>query len=135
MERIQADTVKHREIRFSRINPNAGYAHSATLLLEGIDGILRAHPQEPHILQVSYDISYITLNVIDEALIELGYHLDNTLMSKLLRALYYYTEENQRINLGLESGQVCNRQVFINRYQRLQHGCRDERPEYWRNYL
>ena len=135
MDRDQEETIKHREIRFSALNPNAGYAHSATLLLNGIEGILRVHPHEHHILHISYDITYITLSVIDDALVDLGYHLDNTLMSKLKRALYYYTEENERINLGLENGQVCNRQVFINRYQRLQHGCRDERPEYWRSYL
>jgi len=41
--------------------------------------------------------------IIDEALIELGFHLDNSLLNKLLRALHYYSEEAQCANLGYHS--------------------------------
>lgn len=127
--------VKHREIRFCRLHPDSTQAHSASLLLSDIEGIHLVQPLGPHLLHVSYDISRITLVIIEGALNELGYHLDNSLMLKLKRALYYYTEETQRANLGLEEVCCPDKQMFINRYLRRRHGCRDERPEHWRNYL
>ena len=127
--------VKHREIRFCRLHSDTTQAHSASLILSDVEGIHRVQPVEPHLLHISYDLSRITLNIIEEALEELGYHLDNSLMHKLKRALYAYTEETQRANLGLEDTCCADKQMFINRYLRRRHGCRDERPEHWRNYL
>lgn len=127
--------VKHREIRFCRLHPDNTQAHSASLILSDVEGIHLVQPVEPHLLHVSYDITRITLNIIEGALSELGYHLDNSLMYKLKRALYYYTEETQRANLGLEEACCPDKQMFISRYLRRRHGCRDQRPEHWRNYL
>lgn len=134
MERDNDILVKHREVRFCRLHPDKTQAHSASLVLSDVEGIHLVRPVDPHLLHIRYDISFITLNIIEEALVELGYHLDNSLMHKLKRALYYYTEETQRANLGMD-GPGCAKQVFINRYLRRSHGCRDERPEHWRNYL
>jgi hypothetical protein len=134
MERDNELLVRHREIRFCRLHPDKTQAHSASLMLSDVEGIHHVQPVDPHLLHIRYDISFITLNIIEEALVELGYHLDNSLMHKLKRALYYYTEETQRANLGME-GSCCAKQMFINRYLRRSHGCRDERPEHWRNYL
>jgi hypothetical protein len=127
--------IKYREIRFSRWSHETTPAHSACLVLKDIEGILQVQPVESLQLQLSYDVSRICLSIIDEVLVELGFHLDNTLIHKLKRALYYYTEETQRANLGLEGTCCADKQMFINRYLRRQHGCRDERPEHWRNYL
>lgn len=135
MEREMNALIKHREIRFSRWHPDTKQAHSACLILSDLEGIHRVQPLEPLLLQVTYDVSLITLNIIDEALEELGFHLDTSLMHKLKRALYYYTEETQRANLGLEATCCADKQMFINHYLRRRHGCRDDRPEHWRNYL
>jgi hypothetical protein len=135
MERDMNILVKHREIRFCRLHPDKTQAHSASLLLSDVQGIHRLHPVEPHLLHISYDITLISLNILEEALVELGYHLDNSLMHKLKRALYYYTEETQRANLGLGGACCADKQMFINRYLKRRHGCRDERPEHWRGYL
>ena len=76
------------------------------------------------------------MKLIEDSLVELGFHLDNSLLYKLKRSLYHYTDETQRSNMGCCSDQCqCTREVFINRYQRLMHGCRDSRPRYWREYL
>ncbi len=124
--------IKHREILFCTLRPD-DQAKAASLLLNGVEGVLYARPVGDTQLLVGYDIRHVTLNIIDDALTELGFHLANHLMAKFKRALYYYTEETQRQNMGLEQ---CNTgvHVFIQRYQRLQHGCRDGRPEYWRKY-
>lgn len=135
MERDNTILVRHREIRFCRLHPDKTQAHSASLALSDLDGVHHVQPVDSHLLHISYDISVITLNLLEEALSELGYHLDNSLMHKLKRALYYYTEETQRANLGLEKACCADKQMFINRYLKRSHGCRDERPEHWRNYL
>ncbi len=128
------DLFKQREIAFCLLRPD-DQAQAAGALLSGIDGVHHAEPQSQTLLLVRYDLSRITLQVIEESLIELGFHLSSNLMSKLKRALYYYTEETQRANMGLENETSTSIQVFINRYQRLNHGCRDGRPEHWRGYL
>jgi hypothetical protein len=127
--------VKHRDIRFCRLHPDKQQAHSASLVLSDVEGIERLRPNGSNLLHVSYDITSLSLCLIEDVLVDLGFHLDNSLTVKLKRALYYYTEEVERANLGLDECGCADRQVFINRYLKLRHGCRDERPEHWRNYL
>ena len=87
-------------------------------------------------MQVTYQLPNISLRLIEESLTELGFHLDNSLLIKMRRAVVYYTEETQCANLGCAEGQSnCTVKVFINRYQRIKHGCRDQRPKHWRKYL
>ncbi|HEY0720892.1 MAG TPA: hypothetical protein VGE50_06525 [Gammaproteobacteria bacterium] len=136
MDRESDSLIKHREIRFCPLHQDQAQAHSACLLLADLEGVHRAVPLDPLVMQISYDVSRLTLNILEEALDELGYHLDNSLMMKLKRALYYYTEETQRANLGLDGNTAPrNVKVFVQRYIKRRHGCRDERPEHWRNYL
>ncbi|MEN8170563.1 MAG: hypothetical protein ABFS08_10100 [Pseudomonadota bacterium] len=135
MGKETSELVKHREIRFCHLHPDTQQAHSASLLLSGVEGVHLLRPHDSYLLDVSYDITCLNLSLIEDVLIDLGYHLDNSLMVKLKRALYYYTEEIERANLGIDECGCADRQVFINRYQKLRHGCRDQRPEHWRNYL
>jgi len=98
----------------------------------GIESVRQASPLA---IEVIYDLRRVTLECIECALVELGYHLDNSLLCKLKRALFYYTEDTQRENLAVtQECQVTQQDVFINRYQHLTHGCRDPQPEYWREY-
>ncbi len=135
MERETSNLVKHREIRFCRLHPDKEQAHSASLMLSDVEGIHLLRPSDAYLLHVSYDITCLNLNLLEDVLVDLGFHLDNSLMMKLKRALYYYTEEVERANLGIDECGCADRQVFINRYLKLRHGCRDERPEHWRGYL
>ena len=125
-------TLKHREILFATPHPDANQAQSAMVMLVDVDGIEQVTALSATQLSISYNVSLVTLNIIEQALLDLGYHLDNNLLTKMKRALYYYTEETLRINLGCSN---CTRDVFINRYQKQSHGCRDDRPQHWRNYL
>ena len=124
-------TLKHREILFTTPHPDPNQAQSAMVMLVDIDGIDKVIALTPTQLSISYDVTLITLQLIEQALIDLGYHLDNSLLSKMKRALYYYTEETLRINLGCPN---CTQKLFIHRYQQQVHGCRDERPQHWRHY-
>ena len=127
--------IKYREINFCSLLP-PDQAQQAILVLSDIQGIDNLRLVNLYQLSISYDIRHISLQIIEDALQEIGFHLDNSLLFKLKRSLYYYTEDVQRHNLGVgEKGSQNTRQIFINRYQRLRHGCRDDRPDHWRKYL
>lgn len=129
------ELYKSRTIQFCRFHPDPEQAGSAAGWLQGVAGIESAQPVASLAIEVVYDLRQITLEGIESALNELGYHLDNSLLCKLKRALFYYTEDTQRENLAItHEGQIIQQDVFINRYQHLAHGCRDPQPEYWRQY-
>lgn len=135
---MRADTdelYKSRIIQFCRFHPEPDQAHSAALWLKDVAGIQNARRLTPHALSVVYDLRRVTLQGLEQALLELGYHLDNSLLCKLKRALFHYTEETQRENLAVvQESHAIQQEVFVNRYQQLPHGCRDLRPEYLREY-
>lgn len=126
--------LKQRELVFSEPHTDKNQARSAMLLLmevPGIDDIILLSSTR---LLVTYHLRQINLLTIHEALQLVGFHLDNNLLTKLKNALYYYCEETQSENLGIK-GTKATKHLFINRYQQLPHGCRDDRPEHWRKYL
>jgi hypothetical protein len=130
------DRIKHREVWFRGPHPDPLQAQSAFLLLSDLEGILAVRLVEctADVLHVSYDVHIICLQHIEEILVEVGYHLDNNLLVKLKRAIYYYTEQVERETHGSQSGNS-TRNLFIEHYRRHTHGCRDERPQHWRKYL
>lgn len=136
MEFPESDRIKHREINFRDLHPDRNDARTAAEFLLGVDGVLSAEPQTPLILAVSYDLTLTCLQDLEEAVDELGLHLDNGILFRVRRALYYYTEDTFRENCGCKRGGVnCTKRVFARRYEALEHGCRDQRPEHWRRYL
>lgn len=128
--------LKQREIFFNYPQAEQNPAFSASLLLTGLYGIESVHSLNPERLYITYDIRLVSYDEIEEVLKEIGYHMDNSLLMKLKRALYNYTEQTERANLDCLSGQCkCTRDVFIKKYSLKPHGCRDPRPEHWRSYL
>ena len=126
---------KQREILFDSLHPDPNQAHSATQAIRELNGIDQVDVLSPTRIVVRYQLSQVTLADIEFVLRELGYHLDGSLMSKMKRALYAYTEETERANQGYTSSQQSTRDLFIKQYQKRPHGCRDPRPAYWRGYL
>ncbi len=136
MDPITNDFIKQHEIHFRNVNPNANDARETLRLLLGVQGIVNIQALTPDCVQVRYDLRQITLQVIESALTEVGFHLDNSLLSKMKRALFYYTEETQLVNRGYHHDQASSTlDIFVSCYNQRQHGCRDERPEYLRRYL
>ena len=133
---ILNDHIKHRLIPFSELHPDKNQARTAAMFLTDLEGILRAEPISALALRVSYDVLQTTLLEIEDAIHEIGLHLDRNLMYRLKSALCHYTEETQRANCGCSRGESnCTRKVFVQRYEKLDHTCRDHRPEHWRRYL
>ncbi len=136
MDIPDSDRIKHRQIHFRDLHPERNDALTAARFLSEVDGVLNTEPASPILLELSYDIRLTCLEELDAALNELGLHLDNGLLYRMKRSLYYYTEDNLRENYGLKRGDSqCTKLVFAKRYQSIEHGCRDQRPEHWRRYL
>lgn len=135
MNTVPQDLIKQREICFMNLDAQAHPAREAMSLLLGADGIEHSRIITPACLHVRYDITRITLQIIEEALEAVGFHLDNGLLYKMKRALFHYTEETQLTNLGYLHDQAgATLDVFINTYQQRKHGCRDHRPPHLRHY-
>jgi hypothetical protein len=130
-----SELVRSREIRFRGPHPSGDQAPSAALLLNDIDGVLDSGVTAVDLISVRYTLDLVTLEVIEGLLVEFGFHLDNSLLIKLRRALHYYSEDCQRVNLGIEcqEGINCNAKVLANRYR--QRGPKEGLPEHWRKYL
>jgi hypothetical protein len=136
MDIADTDRFKHRQIAFDPLHPDGQQADSAARFLADVDGVLGCETRSPRLLQVRYDLLKTTLQEIEEALRDLGMHLDGALLFRLRRAMHYYMEETQRANWGCSHGEHnCTKKVFAKRYEALEHGCRDHRPEHWRRYL
>jgi len=137
MEHPDPETVKHREIAFCDPSPGQQQALDAILALSDIDGVLSVSlaGANRNAIHVSYDLRQIDLYTLEALLFELGFHLDNSLFSKIRRALYYYTESNDLDNIITGKQDNSTRDIFMRCYLERRHGCRDARPEYWRRYL
>lgn len=135
MERDNEDLIKRRDILFMSPQKNSDPASAALVLLNDIDGIFQIDRAHEYAISVSYDICKIRLCDIEDVLQEVGFHLDNSVLSKLKRALFYYAEDTQLANLGYDhANSKSTLEIFINRYNQLPHGCRDERPSHLRRY-
>lgn len=90
----------------------------------------------PNRLRLDYDLRDVTFVEIEAALEELGFHLDNSLLTRLRRALYAYCEDTRRANLQIPANCIgqCARRIFVRQYQKDTHGCQDQRPTHWRSY-
>lgn len=131
------ELIKHREIGFRGPHPDADQAGHAMLLLADAQGVLEVRKVSNVTLGITYDLRVVYFSALEIALQETGFHLDNSLLYKLRRALITYTEEIQRNNLGLEGmtcDQNCAQKIFISKYHKKEHGCRDDRPPHWREY-
>ncbi len=129
------ELIKRRELRFCHLHPDPDQARSALLLLSDADGVLDITLMDELCLYITYDVRQLTLDAIEKVLVRLGYHLDSRLLYRMKRALYSFSEETQRANLGGTDNTNNTTQVFIKRYTCNHHGCRDKRPEHWRKYL
>lgn len=135
MDSLTTDFIKTREIHFRNVDPHSNDAREAMRLLLGVRGIGETRALMDDCIQISYDIRQVTLQALEAALTEVGFHLDNNLLVKMKRALFYYTEETQLMNLGYQHSQANSTlDIFVSCYQQREHGCRDERPEYLRHY-
>lgn len=128
-----AGLEKQREIRFAKMPP--GQLEQALLALRMLKGV-RVNPGErDRCLTVGYSILDYTLEGLEDGLREAGFHLDNTLYAKLVRALVYFCEETQRHNLESPERLIKqSNEVYIKVYDQHPHGDHDDTPPELREY-
>ncbi|MGK2953922.1 MAG: hypothetical protein ACSLEZ_16250 [Thiobacillus sp.] len=126
------DLEKKREIVFHDLP--VGQAERALILLEGLDGLIVTAGPDGSRLLVQYHICEFTLESLETALTSQGFHLDNSLISKLKRALAYFSESVQRSNVAANEPDIKSQQAFMKVYESHLHGDRDDTPEEWRDY-
>jgi len=128
------DLKKKREIQFSKFPP--GQVPEAADDLQRLDAVAIQPKYDKRSLGVSYDLKDHTLRELDEHLVDKGYHLDNTLMSKLTRALIYYVEDTQLHNLGAPEKRLKRSasEAYVQAWAQHPHGDHDDTPLEWREY-
>ena len=126
------DLEKTRDIVFNALPE--GQALRARTLLEGLKGLSVETGDAPHCLRVHYHICEYTFKSLETALVSQGFHLDNSLLTKLKRALAYFCESVQRSNVEANEPDIKSQQAFMKVYESHLHGDRDETPEEWRDY-
>lgn len=127
-------TRKHREIVFARFPP--GQLPEAASLLGGLPGLTANTHADGRTLLVEYDLLDYTLCGLEEGLADQGFHLDNSLMCKLLRAFTYYIEETQLHNLQAPERLIktYSKEAYAKAWDSHLHGDHDDTPAEWREY-
>ena len=127
------DITKDREIRFTYSLTDADQAKKAVQLLTGIAGIELATPTRPHILRVRYDIRKITLQMLEAALVDVGFNLHNSISMRFKRELIAYCEGALRSSLGINLDEQASPRLSLNKPAVGNNF--DPRPDNWRNYV
>jgi hypothetical protein len=123
----QSGTRKHREIRFAKLPP--GQVERAHKLLERLAGLEVAAGLLPTSVAIWYEVEEHTMEAIEAALRHYGFHLDNTLYAKLIRALVYYSEETQLRNMhGPQRLIKKSHEVYSQAWDHHPHGDHDDTP-------
>ena len=125
---------KERTIQFSKFPP--GQVPEAADVLRKLETIeVRPHI-ERRAVGVSYDLLEHTLEELEGELSDKGFHLDNTLLIKLMRAWIYYIEETQLHNLDAPERprKKSQNEAYTHAWERHPHGDHDDTPPEWREY-
>ncbi len=123
------DIIKDREIRF-RLS-TADQATKAEELLKDVPGIESIEAVSAEILHVRYSVETLTLHMIEAALREVGFELDDGLVNKLKRAVFSYCEDALRASIGVEQGDSDR----VHTLSLSQSTLQDPRPHDWRKYV
>ncbi|NMG73140.1 hypothetical protein [Aromatoleum diolicum] len=131
---VGAGLHKEREIRFAAYPPRqARQALQSLRMLKGLH--VAPHVERLDVLVVSYSVLDFSLEIIEGALHEAGFHLDNSLYVKIYRAVVYFCEETQRHNLESPERLIKkSNEVYVQVYEHHLHGDHDDTPIEFREY-
>ncbi|QBC42983.1 hypothetical protein C1H71_05060 [Iodobacter fluviatilis] len=115
--------------------PRPAQANHAFQFLATLTGISVQIFASKHRICVRYQIKEHTLQSIENQLKAAGFHLDESILSKIKRALIYYCEDIARSNLEIPEHNIKSRDVYVKVWDNHPHGDHDETPEELRRYL
>ena len=123
----QPEMRKRRELRFDHIR--TGQAEAVMKLLAGLENMTVEPGEAENVLFVSYDLGEYTLEGLEAALIHQGFHLDNSLLSKLTRAVVHFCEETQLRNMRVPERLIKkSHEVYSKAWDHHPHGDHDDTP-------
>lgn len=123
----QSGTRKHREIRFNKLR--LWQLDQAKALLESLENLEVAPGVLPNSLSVWYEVTDYTMEGLETALINQGFHLENTLYCKIIRALVYFSEDTQLRNMSQPERLIKkSHEVYSKAWEHHPHGDHDETP-------
>lgn len=123
------DIIKNRVIRFKLSAPDQ--ANKAAQLLSGVSGIEHIEAPAPDCLQIRYSVEKLTLNMIESALREVGFNLDDGLVIRFKRAVFSYCEDALRASIGVDEANGDTHPALTLPATSLE----DPRPHDWRKYV
>lgn len=124
---------KRREIRFKQLPP--GQVERALLSLRCESDLQVGPADHPLGVIVSYSVLDRSLEMIEDGLRDAGFHLENSLYFKLVRALVYFCEETQRHNARAPERLIKqSNEVYVTVYDQHPHGDHDDTPPELREY-
>lgn len=127
-----ADTERTRQLSFTRLP--AGQAKEAFILLQDLPHLTVLSAVGDTGLLIRYELPFYTLEKIESALIDQGFHLDNALFIKLKRSLIHYLESVQCQNLSQPEQRERSKRIFAQVYEHHSHGDHDATPPELREY-
>ena len=125
---------KERNIAFAEIPP--GQVTEASSFLGHVEHLEVVPHGERRTIAVAYDLHEHSLQELEGALEDKGFHLETSLMNKMMRALIYYVEETQIHNFGAHDRLLKRSQneAYTHAWERHPHGDHDDTPPEWREY-
>lgn len=119
--------IRKRMVCLTR-NGRDSQATEACAALAGIKGVYEAKPVNRHRLTLTYSLEYLSFELIEGLLKELGYYLDNSIFAVLRRNVYQYLEDNAREKIHVEEE---NQTLVCQVDPEMPH---DEPEKYWNDY-
>lgn len=124
---ICKDIIKQRVIHFQSDAPEV--AKRASELLSAVPGVSRARVTDGNSIRIHYDVRELTLQMIEQALEDIGFNLSDNVICKIKRGLIAYCEEALRESLGVTTADSNTPSLSLP----TPHA-HDPRPYQWRNY-
>ena len=123
----QTGTRKHRELRFNKLR--SWQVEQARALLASLDHLEVAPGMLPNSLSIWYEITEHTMEGLETALIAHGFHLENTLYCKMIRALVYFCEDTQLRNMRQPERLIKkSNEIYSKAWEHHAHGDHDDTP-------
>ncbi len=124
---ICKDIIKQRIIHLQSNDPQV--AKRASELLSAVPGVSRARATGEGRIRIHYDVRELTLQMIEQALQDIGFDLSRSIGCRIKRGLAAYCEDALRESLGINQPPQKQRALKLN--TSTPH---DPRPYQWRNF-
>ncbi|STQ89109.1 hypothetical protein [Iodobacter fluviatilis] len=133
MKPCLSNGARHHLIQLYPLPPDQ--ALHAVLFLNSLEGVIAHDSDHKHCISVLYHLPQYRLLWLENQLKQAGFHLDESILSKIKRALVHYCEDIACSNLEIPEHNVKSRDVYVKVWEKHPHGDHDETPEELRRYL